>query len=61
MMREISANSIGKRSDQNPSDQKLQDKKQGDLLRRERIRKIGEQLSFLEHDDSSIRSYSEIK
>ena len=53
-MREISNNTIGKRSDQNPSDQKLLDKKR-------RERKIGEQLSFLEHDDSSTSSYSEIK
>ena len=60
-MREVSANTIGKRPDQNPSDQKLLDKKQRDLLRRERIRKIGEQLSLFEHDNSSTSSYSEIK
>ena len=58
-MREISNNTIGKRSDQNPSDQKLQDKKRRDLLRRERIRKFREQLGFFEHDDSSTSSYSE--
>lgn len=60
-MREISANTIGKRSDQNPPDQKLLDKKRRDLLRRKRIRKTGEQLSLFEHDDSSISSYSEMK
>jgi hypothetical protein len=59
-VREISNNTIGKRSDRSPSDQKLLDKKQRDLLRRERIRN-GEQLSFLEHDDSQISSYSEMK
>jgi len=60
-MREISANTIGKSPNQNPSDQKLLDKKQRELLRRERIRKIGEQPGFFEHDDSSTGSYSEIK
>ena len=55
-MREISANTIGKRPDPNPSDPKLLDKKRCDLLRRERIRKIGEQLSFFEHDNSSTGS-----
>ena len=60
-MREISNDTIGKRSDQNRSDQKWQDKKQRDLLRRERIRKIGEQLSLFEQNDSSINSYLEIK
>ena len=57
-MREVTANTIGKRLDQNPSDQKLLDKKQRDLLRRERIRKFREQLGFFEHDDSSTSSYS---
>jgi hypothetical protein len=60
-MREVTANTIDKKPETNPSDQKLSEKKQRDLLRRERIRKIGEQLSFLEHDDSSTSSYSEIK
>ena len=60
-MREISANTIGKKPDQNPSDQKLPDKTRRDLLRRERIRKFREHLGFFEHDNSSTSSYSEIK
>ena len=60
-MREVTANTIGKRPDPNPSDQKLLEKKQRDLLRRERIRKFREKLGFFEHDDSSTGSYSEIK
>ena len=60
-MREVTANTIGKKPDTNPSDQKLLEKKQRDLLRRERIRKFREQLGFFEHDDSSTSSYSEIK
>jgi len=60
-MREVTAYTIGKKPGTNPSDQKLQDKEQRDLLRRERIRKIGEQLSLFEHDDSSISSYSKMK
>ena len=60
-MREISANTIGQRPDPNPSDPKLLDKKRCDLLRRQRIRKFGEQLGFFEDDNSSINSYSEIK
>ena len=59
-MREVTANTIGKKPDTNPSDQKLLEKKQRDLLRRERIRNR-EQLSFLEYDDSQISSYSEMK
>jgi hypothetical protein len=58
-MREVTANTIGKKLDTNPSDQKLLEKKQRDLLRRERIRKFGEQLGFFEHDDSLTSSYSE--
>ena len=57
-MREVTANIIGKKPDTNPSDQKLSEKKQRDLLRRERIRKFREQLGFFEHDDSSTSSYS---
>ena len=57
-MREISANTIGKRPDPNPSDQKRLDKKQREFLRRERIRKFREQLGFFEHDNSSTGSYS---
>ena len=57
-MREITANTIGKKPDTNPSDQKLLEKKQRDLLRRERIRKFREQLGFFERDDSSTSSYS---
>ena len=57
-MGEISAYSIGKKLEPNPSDQKLSEKKQRDLLRRERIRKFREQLGFFEHDDSSTSSYS---
>jgi hypothetical protein len=52
-MREVTANTIGKKARH-----KLIEKKQRDLLRRERIRK---QLGFFEHDDSSTGSYSEIK
>ena len=44
-MPEVTADTVGKEEpDTNPSDQKLLDKKQRDLLRRERIRKFGEQL-----------------
>ena len=57
-MREVTANTIGKKPDTNPSDQKLSEKKQRDLLRRERIRKFGEQPGFFEHDDSSTSCYS---
>ena len=57
-MREISACPIGKKPEPNPSDQKLSEKKQRDLLRRERKRKFREQLGFFEHDDSSTSSYS---
>ena len=57
-MREVTANTFGKEPDTNPSDQKLLEKKQRDLLRRERIRKFREQLGFFEHDDSSTSSYS---
>ena len=46
-MREVTANTIGKKSDTNPSDQKLLDKKRRDLLRRERIRKFREKLVLL--------------
>ena len=60
-MREVTANTIGKKPDTNPSDQKLLDKKRRDLLRRERIRKFREQLGFFEHDNSSTGSYSKIK
>jgi hypothetical protein len=56
-MREVTANTFGKEPDTNPSDQKLLEKKQRDLLRR-RIRKFREQLGFFEHDDSSNSSYS---
>ena len=57
-MREETANTIGKKPDTNPSDQKLLEKKQRDLLKRDRIRKFREQLGFFEHDDSSTSSYS---
>jgi hypothetical protein len=44
-MPEVTANTVGKEEpDTNPSDQKLLDKNQRELLRRERIRKFGEQL-----------------
>ena len=46
-MREVTANTIGKKPDTNPSDQKLLDKKRRDLLRRERIRKFREKLVLL--------------
>jgi ATP-dependent Lon protease len=52
-MREVTANTIGKKARH-----KLIEKKQRDLLRRERIRKFREQLGFFEHDDSSTSSYS---
>ena len=48
-MREISAKTIGKRPDTNPSDQKLLEKKQRDLLRRERIRKFREKIGCAIH------------
>ena len=48
-MRELTANTIGKKLDRNPSDQKLFEKKQRDLLRRERLRKFREQLGVFEH------------
>ena len=57
-MREVTANIISKKPDTNPSDQKLSEKKQRDLLRRERIRKFREQLGFFERDNSSTSSYS---
>ena len=58
-MREVTANTIGKKLDTNPSDQKLLEKKQRDLLRRKRIRKFEEQLRFFVHGGSSPKSYSE--
>jgi hypothetical protein len=58
-MREVPTQTIGKKPNANPSDQKLLDKKQRDLLRRKRIRKFEEQLRFFVHDDSSPKSYSE--
>jgi hypothetical protein len=58
-MREV--NTIGKKLDTNPSDQKLLEKNQRDLLRGDRIRKFREHLGFFEHDDSSTSSCSEIK
>jgi len=60
-MREVTANTIGKKPGTNPSDQKLLDKKRRDLLRRERIRKFREKLGFFEHDDSSTGFDSKIK
>ena len=57
-MREVTDNTIGKKPDTNPSDQKLLEKNQRDLLTRDRIRKFREQLGFFEHDDSSTSSYS---
>jgi hypothetical protein len=52
-MREVTANTIGKKPDTNPSDQKLLDKERRDLLRRERIRKFIEQFGLFDHDDAS--------
>ena len=46
-MREVTANTIGKKPGTNPSDQKLLDKKRRDLLRRERIRKFRENSASL--------------
>jgi hypothetical protein len=43
-MPEVTTNTIGKKPDTNPSDLKLLEKTQRDLLRRERIRKFEEQL-----------------
>jgi hypothetical protein len=51
-MREVTANTSVKKLDTYASDQKLLEKRQRDLLRRERIRKFREQLDFCEHDDS---------
>jgi hypothetical protein len=56
-MPKVTTNTIGKKPDANPADQKLLDKKQRDLLRRERMRKFGEQLRFLVHDDSSPKLF----
>ena len=50
-MQEATANTIGNNLDTNPSDQKLLEKKQRALFRRERIRKYREQLGFFEDDD----------
>ena len=60
-MREVTVNIVGTKPDTNPSDQKLLEKTQRDLLRRERIRKFREKLGFFEHDNSSISSYSKMK
>ena len=59
-MREVTANTIGKKPDTNPSNQKLLDKKRRDVLRRERIRKFRKKLGFFEHDDFSHRFLFEI-
>ena len=58
-MREVTANTIGKKPGTNPSDQKLLEKKQRNSLRRERISKFREQLDFFEDDNSSTSTYSE--
>ena len=55
-MQEATADTIGNNLDTNPSDQKLLEKKQRALLKRERIRKFKEQLGFFEDDDSSTSS-----
>ena len=55
-MQEATANTIGNNPGTNPSDQKLLEKKQRALLKRERIRKFKEQLGFFEDDDSSTSS-----
>jgi hypothetical protein len=60
-MREVTANTSGKKPDSNPADQKLLDKKRRDLLRRERIRKFVEQFGLFDHDDASTGSNSETK
>ena len=49
-MRKETVNTVGTKPDTNPSDQKLLEKKQGALLRRQRIRKFREQLGFFEDD-----------
>jgi hypothetical protein len=58
-MREETVNAVGAKPDKNPSDQKLFEKKQRALLRRQRIRKFRKQLGFFEDDGSSSSSYSE--
>jgi hypothetical protein len=58
-MQEVTANTIGNNPDTNPSDQKLLEKNQRALLRRERIRKCQDQLGFFEDDESSTSSCSE--
>jgi hypothetical protein len=55
-MQQVTANTIGNNPDINQSDQKLLEKKQRALLRRERIRKYREQLGFFEDDGSSTSS-----
>jgi hypothetical protein len=59
MPEEITANAIGTKPDTNPSDQKLLEKNQRALLRRQRIRKFREQLGFFEDNGSSTSSCSE--
>ena len=56
-MHEVTAKTIGNNPDTNSSDQKLLEKKQRALLRRERIRKYREQLSVFEDDDFSTSSH----
>ena len=57
-MRGLTANTSVKKLDTYASDQKLLEKRQRDLLRRERIGKFREQLGFCEHDDAPTSSYS---
>lgn len=57
-MREVTANTNGKKPDTKPSDEKLLEKKRRDLLRRERIGKFREQLGLFENDDASTSDYS---
>ena len=58
-MQEVTANTMGNNPDTNPSDQKLLEKNQRALLRRERIRKFQDQLGFFEDDEFSTSSCSE--
>jgi hypothetical protein len=55
-MQEVTANTVGNNLDTNQSDQKILEKTQRALLKRERIRKFKEQLGFFEDDDSSTSS-----
>jgi phosphoribosyl-dephospho-CoA transferase len=59
-MQEITAKTIGNNSDTNSSDQKLLEKKQRALLRRERIKKYREQLRMTIRQPVPIKTNSRV-